>query len=96
LVIIGLTEFYGRAGRTVVTPTEELAYLRNFKKELKLPYAFAVAEDSDNDLRYGVNSIPTAFLIDRRGRVRPISVGATDAMDDTLTEIIKKLLAEKP
>ena len=94
LVVIGLTQFYGRAGKTVVNPAEELAYLRTYKKDAKLPYPFAVAAEGDNDLRYGVRSIPTAFLLDRRGRVRYISVGASEANDESLARIIRKLLAE--
>ncbi|HJR07508.1 MAG TPA: redoxin family protein [Pyrinomonadaceae bacterium] len=96
LVVIGLTQFFGRAGKNVVTPTEELAYLRSYKKDLKLPYAFAVANDAANNMRYGVYSIPTAFIIDRRGRVRYIYVGASDADEDALAAVIEKLLAEQP
>jgi peroxiredoxin len=73
-----------------------LERLRAYKRELKLPYAFAVAADEDNDARYGVRSIPTAFLIDRRGRIRYISVGAGEADHQELTGIIKRLLAEQP
>ncbi len=94
LVVVGLTQFFGRAGRMVATPAEELEFLRAYKRELKLPYAFAVANDANNDLRYGVRVIPTAFVLDRRGRVRHISIGASDSDDDTLAEVIKKLLAE--
>jgi thiol-disulfide isomerase/thioredoxin len=96
LVVVGLTQFFGREGRKVLTQTEELASLRAYKKDLKLPYAFAVALDSDNDERYGVSSIPTAFLIDRRGRVRYIAVGASSAHDDELANTITRLLAEQP
>jgi len=96
LTIIGLTQYYGRAGGMVATPQEELEHLRSYKKELKLPYAFAVAADEDNDERYGVRSIPTAFLLDRRGRVRHISVGAGEANHKELSDIIKRLLAEQP
>jgi thiol-disulfide isomerase/thioredoxin len=96
LVVVGLTQFFGREGQTVLTQTEELASLRAYKKELKLPYPFAVALDSDNDERYGVRSIPTAFLIDRRGRVRYIAVGASNAQDEELADTIKRLLAEQP
>jgi thiol-disulfide isomerase/thioredoxin len=96
LTVIGLTHFFGSDGGEIVTPEEELKSLRSYKKELKLPYAFAVAADVDNDLRYGVLSIPTAFLIDRRGRIRYITVGASDTADDTLAGVIKKLLAEQP
>jgi thiol-disulfide isomerase/thioredoxin len=96
LVVVGLTQYFGRAGKSVATQAEELAYLRTYKKELKLPYAFAVALDSDNEERYGVRAIPTAFLIDRRGRVRYISVGASGMQDDELADTIKRLLAEQP
>jgi thiol-disulfide isomerase/thioredoxin len=96
LVVVGLTQFFGREGNKVLTQAEELASLRAYKKDLKLPYAFAVALDSDNDERYGVSSIPTAFLIDRRGRVRYIAVGASNAHDEELADTIKKLLAEQP
>jgi thiol-disulfide isomerase/thioredoxin len=96
LTVIGLTQYYGRAEGAAVTPPEELQFLRTYKKNLKLPYAFAVAADEDNDERYGVRAIPTAFLLDRRGRVRYISVGASDTNDDALADVIKKLLAEQP
>ena len=96
LVVVGLTQFFGREGKTVLTQPEELASLRAYKKELKLPYPFAVALDSDNDERYGVRSLPTAFLLDRRGRVRYIAVGASSAHDDELADTIKRLLAEQP
>jgi len=93
LIVIGLTHLYARAGET---PAEELASLKEFKRELKLPYAFAVAKDGGNLLRYGVRPIPTAFLIDRRGRVRFITIGAGEANHAAMTEMIKKLLAEQP
>lgn len=96
LTVIGLTQYFGRAGRTVLTPQEELEHLRAYKKELKLPYAFAVAADEDNDVRYGVQAIPTAFVLDRRGRVRYISVGASEASHDELTDIVERLLDEQP
>lgn len=96
LVVVGLTQFFGREGNKVLTQAEELASLRAYKKELKLPYAFAVALDSDNDERYGVRAIPTAFLLDRRGRVRYISVGASGADEEEFADIIKRLLAEQP
>ncbi len=96
LTIVGLTQFNGRVGRAELTPAEELGYLRAFKKEMRLPYAFAVESGNNNDRRYGVSAIPTAFLLDRRGRVRLITVGASSDNDTTLADAIKKLLAEAP
>ena len=94
LVILGMTDFYGHAEGKQLTPAQELDYLRNFKKKFRMPYAFAIAESRDNDRNYGIASIPTTFLIDRRGVVRFISVGANDQEASALNKMIKRLIEE--
>jgi cytochrome c biogenesis protein CcmG/thiol:disulfide interchange protein DsbE len=93
LTIIGVTNYYGTFAGRKVTPQEELIYLRTFKKQHELNYGVAVADSDDNDFHYGISSIPTVFLIDRRGAVRYINVGASEN-DQELEEMIEKLLAE--
>ena len=93
-MILGVTNYYGQADGRSVTPAEELVYLREFKKKNHLPYGFAVENSSANDLNYGVFSIPMSFLIDRRGHVRFIAVGAGDAETAALGKMIKKLIDE--
>jgi thiol-disulfide isomerase/thioredoxin len=94
LVILGVTNYYGDVDGHSVTPTQEIAYLRDFKKKNHLPYGVAVANSSANDLNYGVFSIPMSFLIDRRGNVRFISVGASETETTALSKMIKKLVDE--
>lgn len=94
LVILGLTTFYGHAEGKPLTRPQELAYLRDFKKRFSLRYGFAVADEDDNDRNYMVSSIPTTFLIDRRGVVRFISVGSSDLEAAALQKMIKKLIDE--
>ena len=94
LVILGLTHYYGHADGRRVTPVEELAYLRDFKKKNRLPYGFVVADSAENDLNYGAFSLPTNFLIDRRGRVRFIGIGAHDSEAAALGIMLKQLIAE--
>jgi thiol-disulfide isomerase/thioredoxin len=94
LVILGLTSFEGQAEGKPLTPAQELDYLRAFKKKYSLPYGFAIADVEDNDLNYGVRSYPTTFLIDRRGVVRFISIGASDLEADALDRMIGKLINE--
>jgi hypothetical protein len=94
LVVVGLTHAEG-AGRAGKPESAELANVRAYKTEMRLPYAFAVASDGFNHLRYGVRAIPTAFLIDRRGRVRHIAVGAAAGSNDALEGMIEKLLDER-
>ena len=94
LVIVGLTRFYGHGEGKQLNTAEEIKYLRDFKTKYHLPYGFAVADSDDNDISYGVSSIPTTFLIDRRGAVRFISVGANEDEVAALGRMIKKLIAE--
>lgn len=94
LVILGVTNYAGHAEGRKLTPPEELAYLRRFKKQHRLPYGIVVANSSVNDMNYGVFSIPMSFLIDRRGQVRYIAMGATDAENAALGKMLEKVLAE--
>ena len=95
LVILGVTKYYGHGDGRALTPGEELVYLRDFRKRNALPYGFAVIDSNVNEFNYGVFSIPTSFLIDRKGVVRYISMGAAEEEIDVLGEMIKKLLDEK-
>jgi thiol-disulfide isomerase/thioredoxin len=94
LVILGVTKFFGHDNERRVTPGEELVYLREFKKQNRLPYGFIVGDSNGNDFNYGVFSIPMSFLIDRRGMIRFISVGAGQDEIAQLGRMIKKLVDE--
>ncbi len=94
LVILGMTNFFGHAEGKQLNHAQELDYLRTFKKTFRLPYGFAVADSEENDRNYAVGSIPTTFLIDRRGVVRFISVGSGEQENAALHAMIKKLIAE--
>ncbi len=94
LVIVGLTTFNGHAEGKPLTRAQELDYLRDFKKKFRLSYGFAIADAPENDRNYSVSSIPTTFLIDRRGVVRFISVGSNDDESAALGMMIKKLIDE--
>ena len=94
LVVLGLTEFEGTAEGRDVTRAEESAYLRRFKRKQGIEYGFAVEDGKETALAYGVSSIPTAVLIDRRGRVRYLTVSSNDSEADVLASMVKKLLDE--
>lgn len=95
LVILGVTKYYGNGGGRELTGPEELVYLREFRTRNNLPYGFVVEDGEKNEYNYGVNSIPTSFLIDRKGAVRYISLGASEEEIARLGELIKQLLEEK-
>lgn len=94
-VILGVTKYYGHGGGEALTPPEELVYLKDFKKSNRLPYGFVVSDSNTNEFNYGVFAIPTSFLIDRKGVVRYISLGASEEEIALLGEMIKKLVEEK-
>jgi thiol-disulfide isomerase/thioredoxin len=94
LVILGVTNYFGNIEGRRATPVEELAYLRTFKKQQRLPYGFVVADSSANDRNYGVFSIPMSFLIDRRGNVRFIAMGASEPEITALGKMIEKVVGE--
>ncbi|MDQ3687416.1 MAG: TlpA family protein disulfide reductase, partial [Acidobacteriota bacterium] len=91
LVVVGLTRYYGDAEAR----QQEAAQLRQFKKTLNASYGFAVSPSDGNALNYGVMSIPTAVLIDKHGRVRHISVGFSQLIQEELDATVKKLLDEE-
>lgn len=94
LVVLGMTKYYGHADQRPVTRGEELVYLREFKKRNRLPYGIVVGESTVNELNYGVFSIPTSFLLDRKGMVRFISIGADEEELEKLEQMIEKLVNE--
>jgi thiol-disulfide isomerase/thioredoxin len=95
LVILGVTKYYGHGGGKELNPAEELVYLRDFRTRNKLPYGFVVEDGDKNAFNYGVFSIPTSYLIDRKGVVRYISLGASEDEIALLGDLIKKLIEEK-
>ncbi|MFN2493947.1 MAG: TlpA disulfide reductase family protein [Pyrinomonadaceae bacterium] len=94
LVILGLTQYFGAADGRSASRGEELAYLRTFKKQNRLPYGFAVADTGINDLNYGVFTIPMSFLIDRRGNVRFIALGAAPQELAMLDKMLRTVVNE--
>ncbi len=94
LLILGLTNYFGHVNGKKMDQTEELAYLRTFKKTNKLPYGFVVADSQRNELNYGVFSIPMSFLIDRNGKLRFIAIGGSEREFLALGKMVETLLAE--
>lgn len=95
LVILGVTKYFGEGGGRSMKPAEELSYLRLFKKRHRLLYGFAISDTEDNDISYGVSSFPSAFLLDRKGIVRFITIGGSAIEGKVMEEMIQKLLDEK-
>lgn len=96
LVIIGLTRYYGtvEAGEEA-TPAAELNYLKKFRAEKQMNYHVAVTKDKTTQDKYGANSLPTAVLIDRQGKIRFSKIGSSEDNEQQLERKINELLAEQ-
>jgi thiol-disulfide isomerase/thioredoxin len=95
LSVVAFTEYRNAVnGRRVRTP-QEVGELRNFKRGARLPFGFAVADTTATADAYGVTTIPVAVLIDRRGVVRFLNVGAHETDIEELHQMILRLLDEK-
>jgi thiol-disulfide isomerase/thioredoxin len=103
LEIVGLTTYYKnidfKDGKVVrvkeaLSAEQEQEMLKRFVKANKLPYRIETVAQADFG-KYKVRGIPTAILIDRKGKVVMAKVGASKANAEALEEKIKELLAAK-
>jgi thiol-disulfide isomerase/thioredoxin len=105
LEIVGLTRYYekydfdeskGKLKKAdkALTKEEEQGMLEKFVKHHKLPYRIQTVAAGDFS-KYKVQGIPTAVLIDRKGKVVMAKVGSGKANAEAMEGKIKELLAEK-
>lgn len=94
LSVIGIARYEGQVRGRPATRDEESKFVRAFKIEQRMAYTIGVADTPANHTAYGVGSFPTTVLIDRRGRVRHIKVGAGESDLARFETAIKQLLAE--
>jgi thiol-disulfide isomerase/thioredoxin len=96
LVILGLTELYGHVEGRQAAPAAEIEHVRQYKRRNSMAYGVGIASHDENGEAYGVVALPTAVLIDRRGRVRFITISASDEEARALSAMIEKLIEERP
>jgi thiol-disulfide isomerase/thioredoxin len=94
LTILALTQYQHSMNGRAISAGAELGILRRYKRAEGMKYAVGVDATRATALSYNVTSIPAAVLIDRKGRVRFISVGATQTDMDEIGQMIERLLNE--
>ena len=92
-VILGLTRYYGQTEG--VAHPEEIESLTRFREKQKLPYDFVVFDDQRTQMDYAATALPTAVIIDRKGKIRYIESGTSTTRLEDMRQVILKLLAEK-
>jgi peroxiredoxin len=86
---------FGAQGLSVVgittDPAEKAAL---FAERNQMRYGVVVDEDGDTSKTYGITSLPTMLVVDKRGVVREVYVGYDPGGEARLEAVIKELLAE--
>jgi len=95
LVVLGVTRYYGIAEGFPVDHAAEVESLKRFKTKEGLPYDFVVLKDTDSQIAFGANALPTAVIVDRKGVIRYVDSGSSPTRFFEMRELIRKLLAEK-
>ncbi len=90
-----LYEAHHRDGLVVVGLTEEpSSRVRAFLRERPVPYTIGIDPGNRSAADYEVGSLPTAFVIDRRGRITEVVVGAGQSAYEALTRAVVAALEE--
>jgi peroxiredoxin len=86
---------YGAQGLSVLgVSTEDAEDVALFARRTAMPYAVGVDLHAETSRSYGVSSLPTLVVIDKRGIVRDVSVGYDPSEDARLEMTVRTLLAE--
>jgi thiol-disulfide isomerase/thioredoxin len=87
---------YGAQGLDVLgVSTEDAQDVAVFAQHMDVRYAIAVDKHAQTTRSYGVVSLPTLVVIDKRGIVRDVAVGYDSSEDARLDSSVRSLLAER-
>jgi thiol-disulfide isomerase/thioredoxin len=87
---------YGAQGLSVLgVSTEDAPDVALFAQRMSVRYAIAIDKHAETTRSYGVMSLPTLVVIDKRGIVRDVSIGYDSTEDARLESSVRSLLAEQ-
>jgi thiol-disulfide isomerase/thioredoxin len=86
---------YGAQGLSILgVSTEDAQDVALFAERTAMGYSVGSDIHGETTRSYGVSSLPTMVLIDKRGVVRDVSIGYDPGEDARLEQSIRSLLAE--
>jgi thiol-disulfide isomerase/thioredoxin len=86
---------YGAQGLSVLgVSTEDAQDVALYAQRTSMRYPVGVDKHSETTRSYGVLSLPTLVVIDRRGVVRDVAIGYDSGEDARLESMVRTLLAE--
>src|SRR5580658_8093 len=86
---------YGAQGLTVLgVAADDVQDIAAFASQTAVTYPLAADSHGETSGAYGVSSLPTLLVIDKRGVVREVAVGYDPSEDSWLDRTVRALLAE--
>jgi thiol-disulfide isomerase/thioredoxin len=86
---------YGARGLSVVgVSTEDSQDVAFFAQRMSMRYPVGVDKHAETTRSYGVVSLPTLVVIDKRGVVRSVAIGYDSSEDAHLESMVQSLLLE--
>ena len=86
---------FGAQGLTVLgVSTEDAQDVAAFVQRMGMRYGVASDKHGETTRSYGVTSLPTLIVIDKRGVVRDVAIGFDPGSDGRLEATVRTLLAE--
>jgi thiol-disulfide isomerase/thioredoxin len=86
---------YGAQGLSVLgVSTEDVQEVAAFTQHVQMRYGVAVDRQGQTTRTYGVASLPTLVIIDKRGVVRDVAIGFDPGQDARIDATVRALLAE--
>ena len=86
---------FGAQGLSVVgITTDEAEVAAAFAQRTDMKYPTVVDTQGDTSRAYGIGSLPSLFILDKRGVVRDVAVGFDPSHDAAVEQLVKTLLAE--
>jgi len=94
LEVVGFTTYYGYYGAEKdIKPDAEFAKMNDFIAEFGLPWTVQFGARKNFEA-YGVTGIPTVAVIDKKGVVRKLHIGYSEASFKEFRKFVEQLIAE--
>lgn len=95
LEIVSVTSFYGYYGaKQGVKPEEEFDLMKGFVKQQGMTWPVVFDTKQATHANYHVGGIPHLVVIDRAGKMQNITVGYTREGEESLKQLVAKLVNE--
>jgi thiol-disulfide isomerase/thioredoxin len=88
-------EFAGQGLSMIAVSSEDLETVRDYAAGSRYPFTIMIDSEDVLGRRFGINAIPTTFIVDKQGQLVYQHVGYNDWSSSTVREQIRDLLTNE-